>query len=324
LSCVHARRHHPSLQLQPYRAYDGELLAGLQERGEFFWLALHDPGEATLRDIGERFGLHELAVEDSERFGQLPKLDQYAGHALLVVYGAAEPGARTERREVHVHVHGDFVITITRRDARFGTWLVSKAAADPVDSEHGLVHRIVDVLIDSLFPAITSLADRIDVIEDAVVTGLGVPWGPRLLQLREDIRNLERVARPQRDVLAVALERLREIPGLDGSGRHRFRDTFDHAQRVVDETGALRGELDAVLELQFGLAAQQQGEAARRLTVLATVFLPLTFVTGFFGQNFGWLVRSVDTRDDFLVWGIGLLLASLLLLLAWFRRRHLI
>jgi magnesium transporter len=106
-----------------------------------------------------------------------------------------------------------------------------------------------------------------------------------------------------------------------------FRDITDHVRRIQEEIIAQREQLIGVLEAHLSLIGVRQAEIAseqnrvvNRLTIVATVFLPLTFITGFFGQNFGWMVDHVDTATAFVVLGIGGLLVPLAALILWLRR----
>jgi magnesium transporter len=106
-----------------------------------------------------------------------------------------------------------------------------------------------------------------------------------------------------------------------------FRDVDDHVRRLHEEVVAQRDQLTSALDANVALVsvrqneiAARQNESTRQLTMVATVFLPLSFVTGFFGQNFGWLVSHIDSLGEFLAFGVGAMALSCVLLLAWFRR----
>jgi len=112
-----------------------------------------------------------------------------------------------------------------------------------------------------------------------------------------------------------------ELPGLDDEARRYFRDVHDHLIRLSEQVDMYRDLLTGTLDLYLSNSSERLGEVMKQLTVIATIFLPLSFVTGFFGQNFGWLVDNVGSLTAFLILGIGLQLLTVLLLVVYFKRR---
>jgi magnesium transporter len=117
-------------------------------------------------------------------------------------------------------------------------------------------------------------------------------------------------------------ERIAELPRMQPDDRLYYRDLYDGLIRVSDLVDSYRDLLSGATDLYLSTVANRQGEINKQLTIIATIFLPLTFLTGFFGQNFAWLVGHINTLGTFLIYGIGLLIASVAALAIYFRRKR--
>ena len=127
---------------------------------------------------------------------------------------------------------------------------------------------------------------------------------------------------PERDVFARDAERIGELHGLQDDRRLYFRDLYDSLNRVAELVDSYRDLLSGAADLYLSTVANRQGEVNRQLTIIATIFLPLTFLTGFFGQNFTFLTNHLlDTTWSFVVFGLGLLLISLVFFVFYFRHK---
>jgi magnesium transporter len=181
---------------------------------------------------------------------------------------------------------------------------------------------ILDQVVDDYAPVVAGLEHDIDQIEGTVFSGASAPT-ERIYSLRREATDFYRAVHP---LLAVvtAIERAAEAPQL----LPYVRDVQDHLLLVNEEVAAQRDLLGTVLEANMAVisveqtkVSVQQNLSIEQLTILATIFLPLTFVTGFFGQNFGWLVRHLDGPAEFVAYGIGGLAVPLALLFVWLRLR---
>jgi magnesium transporter len=142
----------------------------------------------------------------------------------------------------------------------------------------------------------------------------------RLFALRRELGPLRRLIAQQRDTLVTGGELIARLPGFEQDFAHDyFRDVYDHLIRIAADVDALRDRLTGATELLLSNQSNRLNEVMKQLTIIATIFLPLTFVTGFFGQNFGWLVRHIDSVADFVVLGIGGMVLPCVALFAWFR-----
>jgi magnesium transporter len=301
--------------------FDRETVERLLDGGKFFWLDLHQPKAddfAILRDV---FGFHTLAVEDSEHFGQRPKLDGYDDFAFLVVYGASpdEDGLV----EVHCFYSERFLVTVHRDEApAFGDVRrrYEKHAAE-VDEPALLLYRIVVGLVDSFFPILAELDDRIDDLEDQTFLNAGDAQLQEIFAMKRMLVGMRKAIAPQRDMFAGLIGGVAELPGMTPEDERYFRDIYDHLLRINDLIDTYRDLLTSSMDVFLSTVSNRLNVVMKQLAVIATIFLPLTFITGFFGQNFGWLVRNITGWPAFLVFGIGTEVAAVAALVAFFRRR---
>jgi magnesium transporter len=294
------------------------------ERDHFFWLDLQDPSEEDVQVLRRIFGFHPLALEDVRNFNQRPKLDDYGEYAFLVFYGALprESPDEGQLREVHMFVSGQYLITIRREPLPALDEQRSKIEGSVMHSEQFLIYRVLDALTDSFFPLLSAMDDDIDSLEDAVIERPTDELLQRIFALKRDLVAMRKVVTPQRDIFARSIDQLAALPGLTLDERDYFRDIYDHLIRISDLIDSYRDLLSGATDLYLSTVANRQNEVMKQLAVVATIFLPLTFITGFFGQNFAWLVRyGIDSEAEFWIFGIGGLVLSCVLLVAWFRRK---
>lgn len=303
--------------MRVFHALDLDAITELRAREEFFWLDLKGPQDTELAALGEHFDLHPVALEDSHEFGQRPKLDTYGDHVLLVFYGTDG----VVPVEVHVYVSGEAIITIRHGHCTLLAEARQRLSKIDARSEEEAVYRVLDALTDSFLPVLERIENDVDRLEEAILADTRPAQRDEVLKLRRELAELRRVARPQRDLLNSAPAFIETLPGLAGDDAHAWvRDVQDHLMQINERIEAEREALTQALDLHLAGISNRLGEVSKQLTLVATIFLPLTFVTGFFGQNFGWLVDHIDTSLAFVVYGVGGMLLFVVALYAWFRR----
>lgn len=308
--------------MQILQAVDAERIRALRERGEVFWLDLADPKASDLDRLRELVTIHPLAFEDTNEFGQRAKLDHYPQSALLVVYGAApRTGARPRLVEVHLHISGDALVTVSREPLTALADARRDIAAQPSAHQGHAVHRVLDALADSFLDALDGYDDTIDDLQESVAEHPTSAHRRQIFTLRRELAELRRVLIPQRDLLAPGGTLADAIPQLHADAmRDAFRDVHDHLERAAGQLGSYREQLAGLLDLYLTEVSTRLNEVMKRLTMIATVFLPLSFLVGFFGMNFGWFVNAISPLWTFLAFGIGLLVASTLAVAVYLHR----
>lgn len=300
---------------------DREAISGLLERDEYFWLDLTDPSEAEAEAVGELFSFHPLALEDMRKRGQRPKLDDFGDYMFLVYYGVGEgDGEEIELEEVHAFLSGGYIVTSHARPCPVLHEARERLSAQTPRSEQFVIYRVIDGLTDTFFPVLERLDERMEELDTEIFERTEPGQLEEITALRRKLVELRRVVTPQRDLLARGIDDILEIPGLEADSRNYFRDVYDHAIRISDQIDSYRDLLAGSRDAYLSVVSNRLNQITKQLTVVATVFLPLSFVVGFFGQNFRWLVVNIDSATSFWVLGIGSLVLSVGVLLAWFRR----
>jgi len=303
---------------------DEAAIADHLARDHFFWLDLTGPGEQEIDRLRELFDFHPLALEDALHFGQRPKLDVYGDYVFIVFYGALEgdAGSGANLQEVQMFLSGKYLITIHRDPLPALDDQQSRLQGQVLHSEQFLLYRVFDALTDSFFPPLARMDEEIDELEAAVLSGPTDEQLQRLFAMKRALVAMRKVVTPQRDLFARSIDQLAELPGLKLDERDYFRDVYDHLIRISDLIDSYRDLLSSTTDLYLSTVSNRQNEVMKQLAIVGTIFLPLSFITGFFGMNFGWLVGTgISPTWTFFVIGLGSMLATCVGLLFFFRRR---
>jgi magnesium transporter len=306
--------------------YDRVSIESRLTGGEFFWLDLHDPTEEDFQLLRDLFQFHPLALEDSQQFGQRPKLEDYGDFVFFVFFGAAPPPDEDRLVELHCFYSERFLVTVRKDEAPTCEGLKERYAKRPAPLEKpiALLYRLMDGLTDSFDPALEDFDGRIDEVEDQIFDGPREEQLQEIVRMKRRLNRLRRVVGPQRDVVGQLFGGATLLPGTDVEAERYFRDVYDHLIRVTDLIDSYKDLLTGAMDVYLSSVSNRLNVETTRLTVLATIALPLIVISGFFGQNFGFLVRHINSAASFLGLGIGLPLVSFAILMLYLRRRHVI
>jgi magnesium transporter len=256
--------------------------------GAMLWvdLAAATPDEGRI--LSDLFHFHPLSVDDALSALQFPKIEPYPGYLYAVLHGI---DVETERhfatRDVDFFLGANYLVTVHDGGSR------SIAKLRAVCSEHAhilsegpvaLMHRIVDTMIDNYRPAIDAVEERIEQLEEEAFSGQQAMIRD-VLGLRRDLAFMRRVLTPERDVIARLARR--EFPAIADEMAYRFRDVYDHVVRMTDEAILFQDRLTGILEVNLATVSNRLNQIMKVLTVMSTIFLPLTVLTGMWGMNIG-------------------------------------
>ena len=293
------------------------------------WLDVFEPGSETMDELRDRFGLHELAVEDAERAHQRPKVEAYDDFYFIVFRTARNDAQRVRVNfgEVHVFLGPGFVISVRHggaRDLDVSRCRLEERADLLKVGPASVVWAILDTVVDDMQPVVEELENDIEAVEHTIFAEHADATA-RIYELKQQVNHLYRAVHP----LLAPLEAM-EAGAFKEMGHallRFFRDAADHLRRIHEEVIAQREQLNSAFEANAALISvrqsqisARQNEIVKQLTIVATVFLPLSFVVGFFGQNFGWMVEHIDSPAAFLVFGVGGLVVPCVTLYLWFAR----
>jgi magnesium transporter len=258
------------------------------EAKETFWADLLDPGEPERQLLLETFHFHELAVEDALAEVHHPKIEPYDGFLYLILHGVA-----ASRRQKGIVTHDidfflgrNYLVTVHREPSRSIEAELQVCARHPhvlADGPGNLLHRIIDELVDHYSPEVDRLEERIEAIERAVFERPQRNPLKDILKLKGDVASLRRVALPQRDALARLARR--EFPQITEPLGYKFRDVYDHLVRLTDEAIFLQDRVTGLLDAHLANTSNRLNQVMKVLTVIATIFMPLTVLTGMYGMN---------------------------------------
>ena len=288
---------------------------------EILWLDLHDSSEESLALLRDVFNIHPLAVEDALEFGQRPKIEDYENFVSIVFFGANSVGQ--PMIEVHCFFSENFLVTLHREPcvAFEGMRTVFARHHTGLTARIIVLHHVLDSLSDSVFPMLASFDDKVDAIQDEILVKAQREHQESLFGLRRWLSDVRKIVAPQRDMLNALLSDRVDLPGMNKESEPYFRDLYDNMIKINDLVDTHRDLVSSTMDSYTAQLANRQNDVMKQLTIMATIFLPLTYLTGFFGQNFGWLVNSVGSWEEFFGIGVGTEAVAVILLLLMFKRR---
>ena len=312
-------RHHESGEVNFTREEVEKLLGA----DEFFWLDLDQPDAGDFEILSDVFKFHPLAVEDSEHFGQRAKIDDYDDFVFLVVYGAAPDEDRLV--EVHCFYSERFLVTVHRDDCPAFSELRARYAKrdEPVDQPVAPPlpdrRRRSSTASSRSWPTSTTASTSSRTRSSCNADDAQLQ---EIFAMKRLLVGMRKAVAPQRDTFAALMGGVAELPGLSDEDERYFRDVYDHLIRISDLIDSYRDLLTGAMDVYLSTVSNRLNAVMKQLTIIATIFLPLAWLTGFFGQNFGWMVRHVGSWEAFLVLGVLTEASAVAFMLYMFRRNH--
>lgn len=253
-----------------------------------FWIDLAEPGEDEARVLSEVFRFHELAVEDALSAAHHPKIETYDGYLYLILHGIDFRLAESEfaTHDTDFFLGQNYLVTVHDGTTRTISTVRDIALRNPLVMGEGapaLLHRIVDLMVEHYRPEVEKLEERIDAVEEEVFERPEPEVIRRIIDIRHDVGSLRRVTIPERDVVGRLARR--EFPQIDTEIAYRFRDVYDQLVRMSDEALIFQDRTTTILEAHVSSISNRLSEVMKVLTVISTIFMPLTVLTGFYGMN---------------------------------------
>jgi magnesium transporter len=278
---------------------------------EVFWVDLECPNEEERKLLTETFHFHELAVEDAIQETHHPKIEQYGGMLYLILHGiVAGKKQGFETRDVDFFLGKNYLVTVHYHPSRSITGeqeVLRRFGALLGEGSCSLLHRLVDRLVDHYGPEADALEDRLEELEHEVFSPSRKNPVKAILALKRDIASLRRVTLPQRDaVMRLARREFAEIPEQLS---YRFRDVYDHLVRLTDEAISLQDRVTGLLDAHLSTQSNRLNQVMKVLTVIATIFMPLTVLTGMFGMNVELPFSSAGSAEFWWISGIMVFIA---------------
>jgi magnesium transporter len=293
---------------------------------KLLWLDVLGPGPEDVAMLTDIFKLHPLAAADLTEFGQRPKVEDFGNLVYMVSYGVK--GDDNDLTEVHCFFAEKFLVTV-RRDGCHSLDQMRDRLGSPDGGLPGgsrptrliLLHNIMDSLIDSFFPSLSAFDDRIDELQEMIFSRPSNEQLAELFTMQRWLVSVRKLISPQRDAMASLVAGMITLPGMSAESDPYLRDLYDHLIRISDLIDSYRDLLSNAMDAYLSMVSNNLNEVMKQLAIIATIFLPLSFLTGFFGQNFAWLVSQLGSLPVFLIVGIGTELVAVAALYWLFRRR---
>jgi magnesium transporter len=255
--------------------------------GATLWVDIAGIDDAGGKLLAEEFHFHPLAVEDALSVTQFPKIEAYPGYLYVVLHGIDFKAVKHQfaTRDVDFFLGANYLVTVHDGDSR------SIAKLRDVCERHAhvlkegpvaLMHRIVDQMVDHYRPTMEALEEEIDTLEEEAFYGRG-NLVRRVLGLKRDLASMRRILIPQRD--AVGRLARREFPAINDEMSYRFRDVYDHVVRLTEEAMLFQDRVTGILEVNLATVSNRLNQVMKVLTVLSTIFMPLTLISGMWGMN---------------------------------------
>jgi magnesium transporter len=284
------------------------------------WIDFDCEEKRELERVIAPLRIHPLAIEDMVQDINRPKFDDYGEYLYVVVHSARwEADDRPTLRELDMVVGERYLITYHDGQTRSVAAAHELLARRPDLLARGpahLLHFLLDLLVDNYLPVMDQLAEEIDQLEHLVFRAADRVVHPRILRLKRGMAALRRIVGPQRDtLLALTRDEFRVIPP---DMRPYLRDVYDRLARVNDLLDSFRDEVAGLLELHVSIVSNRLNQIIKVLTVIATLGLPLTVITSYYGMNFKFAVYEWRYGELYVL----ALLVSLVGITGWILKRR--
>lgn len=281
------------------------------------WVDVLDPDERTLVALGERFPMHPLAIEDCLHFPQRPKIDVYPDSTFAIwLVPLLLDADGVETRELDVFLGAEHLVTVHRERIKAVDDVASDAAAFLARGAEWTLHAILDRAVDALFPVVEQIADALEELEDAMLVEARTEHLSRLQMAKRALVQLHKILVPERDVVR-GLARLETF--VEPDAYMYFQDIGDHLARAIDSVETYRDVASGAMDIYLSAQSNRMNEIMKQLTVIATIFMPLTLISSIYGMNFRHMPELEWRYGYFTVLAIMAVIAVWML---WFFRRR--
>jgi magnesium transporter len=273
-------------------AFGVDGLAGaLDDPSGLLWVDFfNEPDESCERILRDVFHFHPLAIDDALRESHVPKLDDWQTYLYLVLHTLVfDPAADVQLSTSELDIFAGPRYIVTHREQEIEP-LNRVWAACPKDERlmgrgaARLLYHIVDEIVAGHMPVVDSIDEEMERIEELILASAGPDTLPQVLRIKRSLLHLRRIVAPQRETLnRLARD---ELAVIDAGQRVYFRDVYDHLVRLYDIAEGLRDLAAGALDTYLSVINNRMNEVMKTFTLITTLFMPISFITGFFGMNF--------------------------------------
>ena len=295
-----------------------------EEKSAVTWIDISGPlSPEMINTLGEHFNLHPLLLENLLTRNQRPKIEDYDKRVFVVMRMLRynDKTHQVEDQQVSIVLGPGWVLSIEDE-----SWNTYNTVRDRIENAGGrirnmgsdyLAYALLDATVDSFFLVLEKLGDRVEALEDAVVLHANPHTLSAIHRLKRELLFLRRSTWPLREVLS-ALQR-GESPLISSQILVYLRDVHDNTIQVIETVETFRDIMTGTLDIYLSRSSNRMNEIMTVLTIIATIFIPLTFITGIYGMNFHWMPELSWHYGYF--WALGLMVVVALGMIAYFKRK---
>lgn len=305
-----------------------EFQAALKDPDALLWISLEHPtADEAARILSNTFHFHPLTIDDCLNSGyQTPKVDDFRSYIFIIAHALQMQDSANltelDTSELNIFLGANYLVTVFLDERMTSVdHLWSLLERDERLTQHGsdfLCHSLLDILVDEYMPVLDQLDDEIELLEDLVLAHPTNHLLQQILEIKHVLMSLRRIMSPQREVM----NRLSrdEYPMIDAVSRIYFRDVYDHLVRFQDLVESLRDIVSGSMDIYLNSNSLRMNEIMKALTIVSTIFLPLSFIAGMFGMNFTHMIPPWDWQYGYaLFWLICIVIAGGMLI--YFKRK---
>lgn len=303
-------------------AVDETGLAGLVADGKPFWVDVHQPSAEQLAALGRVFPFHEISLEDCAIYSEMPKAEEFNKYLFVVLHGHGfdKETQEFEHRELNLFLTQSALVTV-HLDAHVSIDAIrAQVEKDPAILASGvdsLFFRLVDYLAERYLPLLDEWEDELDELEDRVLEGTSDRVAEEVIAFKRRVIGLRRSINPQREIFRLLCSH--ENPFISPQVRVYLRDTYDHMYRVHEELEGIRDMLSSLMDAYRSGLSVRTNEVMRNLTIIATIFMPLTFIVGLLGMNVSFPLVEPGSVVPF--WAVLLFMGGISGVMVWLFKR---
>jgi magnesium transporter len=266
-------------------AFEQGDIAALDDAADapWVWVDVTDPDDEVLSLLGARFSLHELNLEDAKHRQHRAKFDQSPGCLFLAWLTPEHPrGDSVVVSEIDAFIGKDYLITVHTGANKAVEQIASRDARSMRSGPAWILHEIIDLLVDSSLPLVDRIGERLTSIEDRMLDNPRHGDLQELHRVRRQLVRLHRIIAPERDLLRGLA---RESDVISAEAYRYFQDVGDHIARALDSVETYQDVGASVMDVYLSAQSNRMNAIMKQLTVVATIFMPLTFISGIYGMN---------------------------------------
>ena len=287
-----------------------------------FWLDIEAPTDDDYHLLETVFGFHPLTIEDIKHQNQRPKLDEYNEYNFAVIFQATWKDNQVLPLEHHLFVGPTYLVTVHLEPSPPIGELQERITQSPELTKGKpsfLTYLVIDQLVDASFPVLDQLDETVDTLEDDITDKASEDSLDRIYHLKHSVTELRRLFGAQRDLFQKLITHGITLQQEDLT--LYYRDVYDHIVRQYETVDSLRDLLTSAMDVYLSTVSNRLNRTTTTLAVIASLFLPLSFLTGFFGMNFVYLTTVLEVPYWTFWIGVGTMVISTAIQLVLFRRR---